>query len=146
MSRVSPSGPIYQAGTLSGNPLAMAAGLAVLRTIERDPDIYERLESLGAILEDALTKIIASRGLPCRLARIGSMWTLFFSDRTVHSWSDAARCDTSRFATFFQQMLAQGVLLAPSQFEANFISAAHTPDDIEATAQAAETALERACA
>jgi glutamate-1-semialdehyde 2,1-aminomutase len=145
MAHVSPSGPIYQAGTLSGNPLTMAAGLAVLRTIEADSGLYDRLERLGAALEDGLAKAIASGGFPCHLARVASMWTLFFSDVPVHGWSDAARCDTKRFARFFQHMLAQGVLLAPSQFEANFISAAHTSSDIETTVTAARAALEKAC-
>jgi glutamate-1-semialdehyde 2,1-aminomutase len=145
MAHVSPSGPIYQAGTLSGNPLTMAAGLAVLRTIEADSGLYDHLERLGAALEDGLSRAIASGGFPCHLARVASMWTLFFSDVTVHGWSDAARCDTKRFARFFQHMLAQGVLLAPSQFEANFISAAHTSSDIETTVTAARAALEKAC-
>ena len=146
MAQVSPSGPVYQAGTLSGNPLSMAAGLATLREVEQDPNLYERLEHAGAVLEERLTALVDRRGFPCRLARVASMWTLFFSDREVTGWSDAARCDTARFARFFHGALENGILIAPSQFEANFISTAHTPEDIESTVGALGRALEAACA
>ena len=146
MAQVSPSGPVYQAGTLSGNPLSMAAGLATLREVEQDSNLYERLEHAGAVLEERLTALVDRHGFPCRLARVASMWTLFFSDRDVTGWSDAARCDTARFARFFHGALENGILIAPSQFEANFISAAHTPEDIESTVAALGRALEAACA
>jgi glutamate-1-semialdehyde 2,1-aminomutase len=146
MSRVSPAGPIYQAGTMSGNPLAMTAGLATLHTIQADSAFYERLERLGVTLEEGLRAAIAQAGAACTLARVGSMWTLFFTAEPVEDWSGAARCDTRRFATFFQGMLARGVYLAPSQFEANFLSAAHTDADIATTIEAAHAALEAACA
>ena len=146
MSRVSPSGPIYQAGTLSGNPLAMAAGLAALREIERDGALYARLDALGAEFEDGLTTIVRRRGLPCRLARLGSLWTLFFREGEVRDWRDASTCDTTRFARYFRALLERGVLVAPSQFETNFISAAHTPAEIEATVAAVAGALEAAYA
>jgi glutamate-1-semialdehyde 2,1-aminomutase len=146
MERVSPAGPIYQAGTLSGNPLSMAAGLATLDVIAAEPGFYSRLETLGAALEDGLGRAVARIGAPCTIARAGSMWTLFFAPERVDDWTGAARCDTARFARFFQAMLARGVFLAPSQFEANFISAAHTPADIETTTAAAAVALEIACA
>ena len=144
MARVSPSGPIYQAGTLSGNPLSMSAGLATLREIERDAGLYDRLERLGAQLEEGLSAAIRASGLPCHVARVGSMWTLFCCERPVATWSDAARCDTARFARFFHGALDGGILIAPSQFEANFISAAHSPDDIAATVAALGRALEAA--
>ena len=146
MERVSPAGPIYQAGTLSGNPLSMAAGLATLDVIAGDPQFYARLEQLGAALEAGLTAAVARLGAPCTIARAGSMWTLFFGPERVDDWDGAARCDTARFARFFQAMLARGIFLAPSQFEANFLSAAHTPADIETTIAAADAALETACA
>ena len=146
MERVSPAGPIYQAGTLSGNPLSMAAGLATLDVIAGDPQFYARLEQLGAALEAGLTAAVARLGAPCTIARAGSMWTLFFGPERVDDWDGAARCDTARFARFFQAMLARGIFLAPSQFEANFLSAAHTPADIETTIAAAAAALETACA
>jgi glutamate-1-semialdehyde 2,1-aminomutase len=144
MERVSPAGPIYQAGTMSGNPLAMAAGLASLDAIAREPGFYDRLEALGRRLEDGLTAAIGRRALPAVVARAGSMWTLFFTGRRVDDWSGAASADTARFARFFQAMLDAGVLLAPSQFEANFISAAHTAADIDRIVTAADAALEAA--
>jgi glutamate-1-semialdehyde 2,1-aminomutase len=144
MERVSPAGPIYQAGTLSGNPLAMAAGLATLDVILGDADFYTRLEALGAALEAGLIQAAARVDAPCTVARVGSMWTLFFAPEPVDDWTGAARADTTRFARFFQGMLARGIFLAPSQFEANFISAAHSPADVEATVRAAAEALEAA--
>jgi glutamate-1-semialdehyde 2,1-aminomutase len=146
MERVSPAGPIYQAGTMSGNPLSMAAGLATLDVIAADPHFYARLEAMGAALEAGLSAAIARIGAPCTIARVGSMWTLFFTAQRVDDWTAAAGADVARFATFFQAMLARGIVLAPSQFEANFISAAHTPGDIETTIAAGAAALETACA
>jgi glutamate-1-semialdehyde 2,1-aminomutase len=146
MALVAPDGPVYQAGTLSGNPLAMAAGAATLAALAADPGIYDTLERLGARLEAAVSGAIAGRGWPCSLARVGSMWTLFFAPGPIRNWQDASRCDTQRFATYFHEMLRRGVMLAPSQFEANFISAAHTPADIDETAEAAIAALARAWA
>jgi glutamate-1-semialdehyde 2,1-aminomutase len=144
MALVAPEGPVYQAGTLSGNPLAMAAGLAALSTLVEDAGIYTKLERLGASLESALVEAIARHGYPCSVARVGSMWTLFFGRGPVRNWADAAACNTVRFATFFHEMLRRGVMLAPSQFEANFISAAHTEADIAETVVAAIAALEYA--
>jgi glutamate-1-semialdehyde 2,1-aminomutase len=141
MAHVAPEGPVYQAGTLSGNPLAMAAGLATLAQIDAARDFYGTLESLGDRLESGLRGAIDRGGYPCRLARVGSMWTLFFTSGEVCDWPGAARCDKARFARFFHAMLARGVSLAPSQFEANFISAAHTGADIDETCAAASTAL-----
>jgi len=146
MSKIAPEGPVYQAGTLSGNPLAMAAGLAQLREIENDPGLYDRLDRTGALLEEGLLELIAEQGRPCRVARVGSMWTLFFSPKPVTDWDVAARCDTARFGRFFHAMLDRGVSLAPSQYEANFISAAHTEDDVKTTLRAARESLEVAFA
>ena len=134
MSLVSPAGPVYQAGTLSGNPLAMAAGLATLDAIAADTGFYERLERLGARLEAGVTPAIA--GQRCRFARVGSMWTLFFADAPVTDWPSASRSDRARYGRFFHAMLERGIFLAPSQFEANFISAAHTEEDVDRTAAA----------
>jgi glutamate-1-semialdehyde 2,1-aminomutase len=144
MERVSPAGPVYQAGTMSGNPLAMAAGLAALDAIAHDAALYDRLEALGRRLEDGLTAAIARRRVPAVVARAGSMWTLFFSGRRVDDWAAASAADTARFGRFFQEMLAAGVLLAPSQFEANFLSAAHAAADIDSIVTAADAALEAA--
>lgn len=130
MNRVAPAGPIYQAGTLSGNPLAVAAGLAMLRRIERE-DPYPKLEALGARLERGLAKPSV------RVNRVGSMFTVFFTDRDVVDFESAKTCDIPRFNGYFHSMLRQGVYLAPSQFEAAFISAAHTEADIDKTIAAA---------
>ncbi len=142
MELVAPEGPVYQAGTLSGNPLAMAAGLATLAEIDATPGFYGRLEALGARLEAGITARIESGGHPCRLARVGSMWTLFFTEGEVVDWTGAARADKERFARYFHAMLGAGVSLAPSQFEANFISIAHAEADIDRTVDAVGAALE----
>jgi len=146
LSQVAPEGPVYQAGTLSGNPLAMAAGLAQLRAIEDDRGLYDRLERLGAALEKGLADAIAASSHPCRVARVGSMWTLFFTAQEVTDWDAAARCDVARFGRFFHAMLERGHSLAPSQFEANFLSAAHTEKDVAQTVEAARASLEVAFA
>jgi glutamate-1-semialdehyde 2,1-aminomutase len=141
MRRISPTGPVYQAGTMSGHPLAMAAGLATLTILERDAGLYQRLEASGAQLEEGLQPVVAADG-GCGLARVGSMWTLFFSPAPVRDWESAARADRERYGRFFHAMLARGISLAPSQFEANFISAAHTAADIALTVDAVTGALE----
>ena len=141
MTLVAPEGPVYQAGTLSGNPLAMAAGLATLRQIDAMPGFYDVLEQLGARLETGVRACIARGGYPCRLARVGSMWTLFFTADEVGDWASASRCETARYGRFFHEMLRRGMSLAPSQFEANFISMAHTDADIDATVHAVGEAL-----
>jgi glutamate-1-semialdehyde 2,1-aminomutase len=134
MNQVAPAGPIYQAGTLSGNPLAVAAGLATLRRLQRE-NPYNRLEQLGARLEAGIPKKDVT------FNRVGSMFTLFFTTRKVRDFASAKTCDTSRFNQFFHAMLEQGIYLPPSQFEAAFISAAHTDDDIDRTIEAARKAL-----
>ncbi|MEW5983371.1 MAG: glutamate-1-semialdehyde 2,1-aminomutase [Acidobacteriota bacterium] len=141
MAQVAPEGPVYQAGTLSGNPLAMAAGLATLGAIDAIPGFYDRLEALGVRLETGITACLAKGRYRCRFARVGSMWTLFFTKGPVESWSDAARSDKARFGRFFHEMLRRGVSLAPSQFEANFLSIAHTEADIDEIVQAAGESL-----
>jgi glutamate-1-semialdehyde 2,1-aminomutase len=144
MSQVSPSGRIFQAGTLSGNPLAVAAGIATLRALAADPP-YARLERLGARLEEGLRRAAADAGVAHVVQRVGSMITLFFNDAPVWDYRDAKRSDTKRFARFFWAMLARGVYLPCSQFEAAFVSAAHTEADIDHTIEAAAEAL-RECA
>lgn len=134
MSKVAPAGPIYQAGTLSGNPLAVAAGLAMLRHLKTHPEIYDQLETRAAALCAA-----APAGITVN--RVGSMFTFFFTDRPVVDWDTAKVADTTAFGRFFRSMLDQGVYLAPSQFEAAFLSAAHTERDIERTIEAAKTAF-----
>jgi glutamate-1-semialdehyde 2,1-aminomutase len=126
MSELAPSGPVYQAGTLSGNPLATAAGVTVLRRL-RDPAVYERLEASAARLEQGL----APFGV---VQRVGAMLTLF--DRPVRNYDDARACDTERYAALFRHLLERGVYVAPSQFEAMFVSLAHTDADVDATVEA----------
>jgi glutamate-1-semialdehyde 2,1-aminomutase len=141
MDFVSPAGPIYQAGTLSGNPLAMAAGLATIEEL-RDFPPYDRLEALSARLEDGLRRAAADAKVPHVVQRVGSMLTLFFHDGPVRNYEDARRSDTGLFSRFFWQMLRRGVYLPCSQFEAMFVSAAHDEGDIDHTARAAAEALQ----
>ena len=142
MTRISPAGPVYQAGTMSGNPLAMAAGLAMLRVVEQDAGLYERLEHRGAALEAGVRAAIDRTGGDCRFARVGSMWTLFFTPEPVVDWGSAARCNRDRYGRYFHSLLRRGVFVAPSQFEANFISDAHEAGDIETAVTAIAEALE----
>jgi glutamate-1-semialdehyde 2,1-aminomutase len=140
MSRVMPAGPIFQAGTLSGNPLAMAAGVATLLELRERPP-YARLEALGARLAQGLGRAATEAGVPHQVQRAGSMLTLFFTDRPVTNYNDAKTCDTTRFGRFFWAMLDRGVYLPCSQFEAAFVSAAHTEADIDRSIAAAREAL-----
>ncbi|MGE5315893.1 MAG: glutamate-1-semialdehyde 2,1-aminomutase [Acidobacteriota bacterium] len=141
MKLVAPSGPVYQAGTLSGNPLAMAAGLAALRILDSMPDIYINLEERASQLAEGMKSIITRYRLPLTQNRVGSMFTLFFSADSVTDFQSAKKSDTARFGRYFNLMLEKGVYLAPSQFEAAFISAAHTRGEIEHTLAAAEESL-----
>lgn len=136
MSRVAPLGPVYQAGTLSGNPVAVAAGLATLRTLKAHPEIYSRLEATAA----ALT---AQPPAGVTVNRVGSMFTFFLTERPVTDFSSAKTSDTERFKRLFHWMLAQGVYLAPSQFEAGFVSAAHTAADVTHTREAMAAFFEK---
>jgi len=140
MDCLAPTGPVYQAGTLSGNPMAMAAGIAVLSVLQ-DRAVYARLEESGQALEAGLREAAAAAGVAVQFNRCGSMCCGYFTDQPVHNLDDAMRSDRSRFAKYFHGMLDRGVYLAPSQFEAGFISAAHTPGDIETTVQAAREVL-----
>ena len=134
MSKVAPAGPVYQAGTLSGNPLAVAAGLAMLRHLKAHPEIYGQLERRAA-------ELCAAAPAGVTVNRVGSMFTFFFTEGPVTDWESARRCDTARFGEFFRAMLERGIYLAPSQFEAAFLSAAHTDEDIRRTVEAARAAL-----
>jgi glutamate-1-semialdehyde 2,1-aminomutase len=136
MGLVAPLGPVYQAGTLSGNPLAMAAGLATLRTL-LEPGSYERLETVSHQLAEGLAEAAREAGVPVRVNRVGSMLTVFFTGDEVTDYEGARRADTARFARFFHGMLERGVFLPPSQFEALFVSLAHTEAEVEFTVQAA---------
>jgi glutamate-1-semialdehyde 2,1-aminomutase len=141
MERVSPAGPVYQAGTLSGNPLAMAAGQATLEILE-EPGAYDSLEKSSARLAGGLKEAAAAAGVPVAVNQIGSMVGMFFSNKPVLNYADATGSDTAAFGRFFHAMLDQGVHLPPSQFEAFFLSLAHGEDVIDATVKAASRAFE----
>jgi glutamate-1-semialdehyde 2,1-aminomutase len=140
MENVSPLGGVYQAGTLSGNPLAVSAGLATLASL-RTAGVYVRLERLGALAEAGLTDAARKAGVPLTINRVGSMMTAFFCEGAVTDYASARRADTKRYAAFFHRMLERGVYLAPSQFEAAFVSLAHSEADLDFAAHAAAEAL-----
>ncbi|MBW4696479.1 MAG: glutamate-1-semialdehyde 2,1-aminomutase [Aphanocapsa lilacina HA4352-LM1] len=140
MEMVAPAGPMYQAGTLSGNPLAMTAGIKTLEILQR-PGTYERLEELSARLADGLLAAAREAGHAATGNRVGAMFTLFFTEGPVRNFADAKRSDLQKFARFHRGMLERGVYLAPSQFEAGFMSLAHTEEDIDYTVAAARTVL-----
>jgi len=140
MDMIAPIGPVYQAGTLSGNPLAMAAGLAMLRELKRTPSIYRQLEKTTSLLVDGVLAVAKKKKIPMCANRVGSMFTWFFQPGAVADWDSAAKSDTQAFARFHGAMLEKGVYLPPSQFEAIFVSAAHTKGDIEKTIAVAQQA------
>ncbi|HSU55038.1 MAG TPA: glutamate-1-semialdehyde 2,1-aminomutase [Candidatus Dormibacteraeota bacterium] len=142
MDLLAPVGPVYQAGTLSGNPLAMAAGIAALEELAATK-AYAKLEELGTQLEAGLREAAKSAGVPVQFNRCGSMFCGYFTDQPVHNLADAMKCDRERFKKYFHSMLQQGVYLAPSQFEAGFLSVAHSAADIDKTVQAATKAMNK---
>ena len=141
MEQLAPTGPVYQAGTLSGNPVAMEAGIATLKKLSR-PGVYEELERKGALLAEVLRDAVAASGVAACVNQVGSLATLFFNPGPVTCWNDAAACDTEAFARYFRQMLDAGFLIAPSQFEALFIGLSHTDAEIERFGAAAKAALQ----
>jgi len=141
MEQVAPAGPIYQAGTLSGNPLAMTAGIETLKLLKED-GVYEKLEEFSNLLCGGLEELTVKHNIPAILNRVGAMFSMFFTDlNEVKNYADAKTCDTNRFAKYFTRMQEGGVNIAPSQFEAGFMSLAHTKEDIDKTLKAADTAL-----
>ncbi len=144
MDRVAPAGPIYQAGTLSGNPMAMAAGYSTLQLMTAAA--YEKLERTSAKLAEGLARAAAEAKVPAQVNRVGSMLTVFFSERPVLDAASARACSTKRFAAFFHALLEKGVYFPPSQFEAAFLSTAHTDGDVEATLEAARAGFAAAAA
>ena len=146
MRQLAPEGPVYQAGTLSGNPLAMAAGMAMLEQL-RDGTVYQRLEVLGRRLGEGMRAIVAESATPATWISIASIGCLYFHRGPVRSWAEARNADTARFGVYFGEMLRQGIYLAPSQFEAGFLSAAHTEEDVDrildANRRAVAAAFER---
>lgn len=143
MQQVAPAGPIYQAGTLSGNPLAMAAGLTTLQEL-RKPGAYERLEKMSARLAEGLADNAKKLGIPHTLNRVGSMVCLFFTETPVINYETAKTSDLERFSAYFSYLLEEGIMIPPSQFEGMFVSLAHTDEDIERTIEASYKAMKKA--
>lgn len=141
MEVVAPSGPVYQAGTLSGNPLATAAGNAQLRWLEEN-DPFPELESYGVRLVKGMIEALEGVGIPASGHALGSMWGVFFHPGPVRSFEDALQADTERFGLFHREMLQRGVFLAPSPFEAGFLSILHGEEELELTLTAAREAAE----
>ncbi len=141
MQLVSPLGAVYQAGTLSGNPLAMTAGILTLKILSR-PEVYNQLEERAALLEKGIVNMAAKDGMNIKVQRVGSILTVFFSQEQVVNYKQARRVDTKLYTRFFQQMLSGGIYWPPSQFEAAFVSTAHTDEDIQTTLEAVAKALD----
>ncbi|WP_295237364.1 glutamate-1-semialdehyde 2,1-aminomutase [Veillonella sp.] len=141
MNHVAPAGPIYQAGTLSGNPIAMTAGLATLSILQQDPTVFKRIEQATDMLCEGLRERAAKYNIPVQVQSVGSMFTLFFSAKPVLNFDDASACDMEAFKKFFHYNLSHGIYYAPSQYESNFMSAMHSPQDIEKTLAVAEEAF-----
>ena len=145
MEMVSPSGPVYQAGTLSGNPLAMNAGYAALTYIKEHPEIYQKLEEISAYFENGIKNGIREIGKNYQFNRVGSMMTLFFTEDPVTDFNSAVKSDTKMYGSYFHEMLKRGIYLPPAQFEAMFISTAHTTEEIDSTINAGIEALTALC-
>lgn len=141
MSQVAPAGPIYQAGTLSGNPIAVTAGLATLSILQQNPTVFKRLNQATETLCQGLKELGAKHNVPVQVQYVGSMFTLFFSDKPVHNFDDASACDMEAFKKFFHYNLSHGIYYAPSQYESNFMSAKHSAQDIEHTLAVADEAF-----
>lgn len=142
MDYIAPVGPVYQAGTLSGNPLAMTAGVVTLNLISQN-GFHEDLDQKTEYLCSGLKSVADEKGIPAYFTRVGSMFSVFFTDSTVKNYQDVKRSDLTRFAKYFQNMLSNGIYLAPSQFEAGFMSAAHTREDIDKTLEAARLSFKK---
>ena len=142
MSSIAPSGPVYQAGTLSGNPVAMAAGLATLSMLQKNPTAFRQVEESTELLCQGLEAAAKEVGVPVVVQRVGSMFTLFFTDKAVHNFDDASACDMEAFKTFFHYNLERGIYYAASQYESNFLSTCHSEQDLAYTLQIAKEAFQ----
>lgn len=138
MEQVAPCGPVYQAGTLSGNPVAMAAGLAQLRYLQAHPEVYDQISRFALRLAKGMRDLAKQAGVPVQINQIGSLLAPFFTPTAVTSFTDAKGSDVGRYARYFQGMLEHGVALAPAQFEAMFVSAAHGEAELNTTLEAVE--------
>ena len=142
MECVAPAGPVYQAGTLSGNPVAMAAGLAQLKILWENPDIYTRIYQKGEMLFEGIRKILVENNCPYQINYVASLGCLFFTKEKVTDYASAKTADTKAFSEYFKYMLNHGIHLAPSQFEAMFLSDAHTEEEIACVLELVETYIE----
>jgi glutamate-1-semialdehyde 2,1-aminomutase len=142
MEQVAPLGPAYQAGTLSGNPVAVAAGIATLKSLQI-PGIYENLEEIGAELETILREAAQENERPLTINRVGSLLGMFFNPGPIHNWDDVTKSDVEAYKSYFHSMMDQGIYIAPSAFEAAFVSTVHSPQDLELTRDAARKAMAR---
>jgi glutamate-1-semialdehyde 2,1-aminomutase len=143
MRNISPDGPVYQAGTLSGNPLAMTAGIETLKILSK-PDTYKKLMAKSALLEESLKDAAKRAGVKTKFYRAGTMFCTYFTDKEVYNFDDAAKTDMDMFGRFFREMIERGVNLAPSGYESGFMSLAHTTADIRKTARAAYESFKKA--
>jgi len=134
MDRIAPEGPVYQAGTLSGNPLAMAAGIATLAELNK-PGVYTELDQKTELLTKGIREAARTSGIPIQVDRVGSVFGMFFNDQPVNNMRDAKTCDLDRFTRYYNAMLEQGIYIAPSQFESGFVSSAHREEQINKTIQ-----------
>lgn len=141
MSQIAPSGPIYQAGTLSGNPIAVTAGLATLSMLQRDPTIFKQVEEATGTLCEGYEQLAATYDIPAVVQRVGSMFTVFFTNKPVRNFADASQCNEEHFKAFFHHNLSHGIYMAPSSYESNFLSIFHKQADIERTLAVAEDAF-----
>ncbi len=141
MQQVAPAGKVYQAGTLSGNPIAMAAGIAMLTHLKNTPSVYQSIDKTSAFICEGILNYIKEKNLPCGINRVGSMWTLFFTGEKVIDFDTAKTSDLVKFGQFFRSMLEKGIYLAPSQYESLFVSTAITNDHAAQVIEAAKESL-----
>jgi len=141
MEHIAPAGNVYQAGTLSGNPLAMTAGIATLEILQQ-PVIWEKMEGAVSKLAQGVAQIALENGIPIKQTAVGTMFSTFFTEQEIKDWPSVKTCDTNRFGKYFQKMLEAGIYLAPSQFEAGFMSTAHNEDIIDKTIDAVGIAFQ----
>ena len=143
MNQIAPAGPIYQAGTLSGNPIAVTSGLATLSILQRDPTIFKQVEDATIALCEGFERLAAQYNVPVVVQRVGSMFTIFFTDKPVKNFDDAASCNEEQFKMFFHHNLSHGIYYAPSPYESNFVSICHKSSEIERTLAVADEAFKK---
>ena len=143
MNQIAPAGPIYQAGTLSGNPIAVTSGLATLSILQRDPTVFKQVEDTTIALCEGFERLAAQYNVPVVVQRVGSMFTIFFTDKPVKNFDDAASCNEEQFKMFFHHNLSHGIYYAPSPYESNFVSICHKSSEVERTLAVADEAFKK---